>query len=154
MKLASIPAILSGLLLAMLALQAAQAQTRPAKLVTRDELRVCMNSESELAVRRQAVEARDKQNRDEGAAIRAEAQQMAQEHKRIEEDEGPMEKFNRRVKAHNARVQIAQANAASFRTDLETLNKALMAYNEQCGGISFSAQDRQAILKEREPAQN
>jgi hypothetical protein len=33
---------------------------------------------------------------------------------------------------------------------METLNKALVAYNEQCGGISYSKDDKEAILKERD----
>ena len=154
MKFFFIPAVSAGILLATIALHAAQAQTGPAKVVTRDELRACMNSESELAVRRQAAEARNRQNRDEAAAIRVEQEQMAAEQKRIEENEGAMDKFNRRVKLHNARVQAAKAGADSFRADLETLNKALLAYNDQCGGITFQPQDKEAILKERDPAKN
>ena len=154
MKLLSPTAISSGLFLAVIALHGVQAQTKPAKMVTRDELRACMNSERDLAARRVALEARNSQNRDEGDAIRAEAQQMAEEQKRIVEDQGPMDRFNRRVKAHNARVQASQASAASFRADLEALNKALIAHNEPCGGISFSAEDKEAILKEPVPAKN
>lgn len=152
MKLTSITAISSSLLFAAITLQGAQAQTKPTRLVTRDELRVCMNSESALSVRRKAMEPRNDQNREEAAAIRAEAQQLADEQRRIEENQGPMDRFNRRVKAHNARVQAAQANAELFRTDLEALNKALVAHNEQCGGISFKSEDKEAILKERDPA--
>lgn len=63
-----------------------------------------------------------------------------------------MDRFNRRVKTHNARVQVARANAESFRTDLESLNKALVAHNEGCGGVSFRIEDKEAILKERESA--
>ena len=154
MKLTSITAISSGLLLAMFTLQGAQAQTRPAREVTRDELRACMNSESQLATRSQAVEARAKGNRDEGDAIRAEAQQLADEQKRIVADNGPMDRFNRKVKAHNARVQVARTEADSVRGELEATNKALIAYNEQCGGISYRVEDKEAILKEREPAKN
>lgn len=152
MKLLSITAVSSGLLLAAITLQAAQAQTKPDKLVTRDELRICMNSESDLAARRKTMAPRNDQNREEAAAIRAEAQELADEQKRLEEANRSMDRFNRRVKAHNARVQAAQANEESFRADLEALNKALVAHNDQCGGISFRTEDKEAILKEREAA--
>ena len=149
MKLLSIAPVL---LLLAIALQGAQAQTKPDKLLTRDELRACMNSDSEQAVRRKALDQRNEQNRAEAAAIRAEAEQMTAEQKRIEEDHGSMDRFNRRVKTHNARVQVARATAESFRTDLESLNKALVAHNEECGGVSFRIEDKEAILKERESA--
>lgn len=154
MKLTSINAISSGLLLAMFTLQAAQAQAQAPREVTRDELRVCMISEGQLATRSQAVEARAKGNRDEGDAIRAEAQQLAQEQKRIVADNGPMDRFNRKVKAHNARVQLARTEADSVRGELEATNQALVAYNQQCGGISYRVEDKEAILKEREPVKN
>ena len=152
MKPPSITAICSGLLFTAITLQGAQAQTGPTRLVTRDELRICMNSESDLAARRKMMEPRNNQNREEAAAIRDEAQQLTDEQQRIEEAHGSMDRFNRRVKAHNARIQAAQANAELFRADLEALNKALVAHNEQCGGISFNSEDKEAILKERESA--
>jgi len=151
MKLISITA--AGIFFAAIALHTAQAQTKPDKVVTRDELRACMNSETSLAARRKAMEARNKQNNEEAAAIRAEQQELTEEQKRIEEDATKTERFiNRRVKPHNARVLVAKTNAESFRTDLEALNKSLIAHNEQCGGISFRAEDKEAILKEREAA--
>lgn len=149
MKLESIIAISASILFAMLAFHGAQAQTKPAKMATLDELRDCMSSESELAIRRQATEARAKQNRDEADSIRAEAEEMAVEQKRILESQGSRDKFDRRVKTHNARIQTAQANAESFRTDLEAFNKALSHHNDLCGGIAFRVEDKEAILKER-----
>ena len=152
MKLASITAI--GLFIAATSIQAAQAQTKPAKLVTRDELRACMNSEAELATRRKATEERASKNREEAAAIRAEAQELNEERARIGEDEyTKQERFMaRKVKPHNLRVKAAQENAEAYRAELESLNKGLLAYNEQCGGITFRSEDKEAILKEREAA--
>jgi septal ring factor EnvC (AmiA/AmiB activator) len=86
------------------------------------------------------------------AAIRAEAEAVADERQRIDQNQGRMDRFERHVKTHNTRVKVAQANAESFRTDVEALNKALLAHNDQCGGISFRAEDKEAILKERESA--
>ncbi len=150
MKSTFIPAISAGILLATTALTGVQAQTQPApRMVTRDELRVCMNSETEVMARRQATTARNQKNRDEAAAIRAEAQELAEEQKRLEEDQKPMDRFGRKVRAHNERVKAAQAGADAFRAELEAVNKALLAYNDQCGGISYLPEDKEAILKER-----
>ena len=121
-----------------------------AKMVSRDELRTCMNSESELGTRRQALTVRNEKAREEAAAIRAEAQQLAEEQKKAEDDPSRMERFNRRVKAHNTRLEAANAALAAFRADAEALNQSLNAYNKTCGGITFRSEDREAILKERE----
>ena len=152
MKFLSIAPVSSVLLLCAISLQGAHAQAKPDRLLTRDELRVCLNTDSELAARRKALEPRGERNRAEAAAIRAEAEQMTEEQKRIVENNGPMDRFERRVKTHNARVQAARASAESFRADVDALNKALVAQNERCGGISFKVEDRDAILKEREAA--
>lgn len=152
MKIQSVTTIAVGLLLAGLAIQEAQAQAKPAKMVTRDELRVCMNTESGLATRRQAVDARKVKFNEEAAAIRAESAELKAEQERLEARNESMDKLNRRVRAHNARVKASQDEAAAFRADLDDLNKGLIAYNEQCGGITFLSEDKEAILKEREAA--
>lgn len=154
MKPNPLPTISAGLLLAAFAFHAAQAQTPSPRMVTRDELRACMNSESDLATRRQAVEARSSRNRDEAAAIRSESGQLKTENERLQEDNAPMEKFQRKVKAHNARVQAAQADTVSLNTELDAMNKAVVDYNQQCGGITFLAEDKEAILKERAAPKN
>jgi hypothetical protein len=153
MKLISIPAIGTALLLATV-LHAAQAQTPAPRMVTRDELRVCMNSESGLKTRREAIDPRAKLNRDEAAAIRTEAAQMQEERDKLVEDQKPMDRFERKVKVHNARVKAAQDSAEGFRAELDSLNKAMLAHNEKCGGITYLAEDKEAILKEAQPAKN
>ena len=154
MKPNSVTTISAGLLLASFVLHTAQAHTPSPTMVSRDQLRICMNSESALATRRQAVEARNKQNGDETAAIRAESAQLKVENEKLQENNASMEKFQRKVKVHNARVQAAQAAMVSFNTELDALNKSVAGYNQQCGGITFLPQDKEAILKEREPAKN
>jgi len=154
MKSIPIPSLCAALLFAVYTLQGAQAQTTPDKVVTRDELRRCMNSEVTLATRRKELEARNKVNGEEAASIRTEADQLKAEQARIIEDNGPMDRFNRKVKTHNARIQVARTNADAFKAELETLNKSLVAHNESCGGISFRQEDKEAILKEREAAKN
>ena len=151
-----IPSLAAGLLLAILAADLAQAQApaKPApRIVSRDELRTCMNTESGLTARREALEARAVTNRAEVVAIRAEAVKMAEDQKAVNtEDERKVRQFKRVIDAHNARVQAANVAAETFKADLEGLNKGLIAYNEQCGGIAFKSEDKEAIQKERAAA--
>jgi hypothetical protein len=139
----------AALLLAASFAAHAQAPAAP-KMVSKAELRVCMDTELDLATRRTALTARAEANRVEGTAIRAEAAEMSEEQKAVEGNETKMDRFNRKVKAHNARVETQRAAAEALRADLEGLNKGLVAYNASCGGISFSREDKEAILKERE----
>jgi chromosome segregation ATPase len=137
-------------------LSTAHAQSTPAKKpVSRDELRACMNSESDIGTRRQAVEVRVKQSREEVAGIQAEAAELSDELKRLQQDGEPsakMERFDRKVKAHNARAKVVNEKGSTVRAELEAISASVKAYNETCGGITFLPEDRDAILKEREAA--
>ena len=154
MKNPSFTRIAQCLVVAAVAHQLALAQTRAPREVTRDELRICMNTESEIAVRRSGFEGRNAKNREEAAGIRAEAEELAEDQKRVGEDSNRMERFNRRVRGHNEKVQVARTNVEALRTDMEALNKSVVAYNESCGGITFKSEDKAAILKEREAVKN
>ena len=157
MKIRPIPSLAAGLLLALLAADLAHAQTAaqvPAsapRIVSRDELRTCMTTDSGLTARRQALEVRATANQAEVVAIRAEAAKMAEDQKGVDaSDERKVRQFKRVIDAHNARVQAANSAKETFRADLENLNQALVAYNTQCGGIAFKKEDKEAILKERD----
>jgi hypothetical protein len=158
MRFSLTPSLCAGLLLATLAIDAgAQSPAKPAasapRVVSKDELRSCMATESALAERRKALEARAVTNQAEVVAIRAEAAKLAEDQKNVDtDDERKVRAFKRVVDAHNTRVQAANAAKEVFRTDLDSLNKSLTAYNEKCGGIAFRKEDKEAILKEREAA--
>jgi septal ring factor EnvC (AmiA/AmiB activator) len=152
MKIISTTAIYTSLLLCAIALPVVQAQPATPRPITRDELRVCMNSEGELATQRQALEARGKRQAEEAAALRAEAAELAEERDALQQRQASMDRFERKVRDHNLRIKTAQTGADALRTDLETLNQALLAYNASCGLVSFSVEDKEAILKEREAA--
>lgn len=146
----------TSLLLAALAIaygSAGAQAAKPTKLVTKDELRVCVASEAELATRRQAIEAKKTGNTAEVAAIKLESTEMAEEQKNIDEsNDRKVREFKRKVTAHNDRVKAANASSEAFGKELDSFNKALVAYNDSCGGISYSREDKEAILKEREAA--
>ena len=126
---------------------------KPAKLVSKDELRVCVNSEAELVTRRKALEATKTANSAEVAAIKAESAQMAEDAKDVDEsNDRKVREFKRRITAHNERVKAANGASEAFGKELDSFNKALVAYNDSCGGISYSREDKEDILKEREAA--
>ncbi len=126
-----------------------------ARVVSRDELRACMNSESALTTRREQARALNAARQEENQAIRAEAAQLADDRKAIRDDEyTKLERFDRRVKLHNARIQTANTAMAGVRAEMDAVNKDLTAYNAQCGGIRFMPEDKAAILKEREGKAN
>lgn len=141
-----------GLLLAAATIHGAHAQSAGAKVVTRDELRVCMNRESELGGQRQALELQNRRNGEEFAAVRAEGDELKAEQERLEREPNRTERFERRLRAYNAKVAAAKAKEASFRAGLDALNQAVADHNTRCGGISFLPEDKEAILKEREAA--
>jgi len=143
---------LYAIFLCAFALPVVQAQPATSRPVNRDELRVCMNSEGELTGRRQALEARGKRFGEESAAIRAEATELATEQQALRERQAPMDRFERKARAHNLRVKAAQSSAEGFRLELDSLNQTLLDYNARCGLISFSGEDQEAILTEREAA--
>lgn len=134
-----------------MAAQSTPAGTTP-RNVTREELRVCMNSEGELAKRRQGLEARGKKQSEEGAAIRDEAAELQQEMKAAEENSRNTDRVERKVRAHNLRIKAANDVLTALRGDVDQLNKDTNAHNDKCGGISFLPEDKEAILKEREAA--
>ena len=131
---------------------AVQAQTAEPKIATRDELRVCMNAEADLLKQREAIDARIQQNNAENAAIKTEADELAQEKTRAEQSTMPMarDRFERKVRQHNARVDASRAKSEAARGELETLKKNLDEHNHKCGGMAFKPEDKAAILKERE----
>jgi chromosome segregation ATPase len=133
------------------ALAAPHAWAQP-KNVSRDELRVCMNSESDLATRRQGLEARGKKGAEERAAIKAEAEELTAERKAAEEDSRRIDRVERKVRVHNQRIKTANEAVAALAADVDQLNKDMTAHNQKCGGIAFDPDDKAAILKEREAA--
>ena len=152
MKRPSPTAFASAILLAAIALPGALAQTKPERIVTRDELRACMNSESDLATRRKVMEDRAARQREEAAALQAEGKELAEEQKELVEARKSMDRFERKVKAYNARIQAAKSSAEAVGKDLDAFNEALTAHNDKCSGTSYSKEDKEAILKEREAA--
>jgi hypothetical protein len=139
------------LLLAAVAAPAAHAQSAPARVVTRDELRACMDSGDAIRARQQELDQRNKRAAEDLAAMRAEAAEIADQKKQLEDHpDMPRARFERRLLAYNAKLPVEKANAETFKTDLDAFNTALAAHNTQCGHIAAKPEDREAVQKERE----
>jgi hypothetical protein len=131
----------------------AQAQDKPPRTLTRDELRVCIDGQMDIAARRAAIDARRQKSAPEVAAMRAEQAELDEEKKNIREDEyQKQERFNRKVRMHNTKFEPVRKNALEIEADVGALAKAVGAYNEKCVGVAFNPEDREAILKERAAA--
>jgi hypothetical protein len=140
-----------GLLVAAVIAPAARAQSAPARVVTRDELRACLDSGDSIRARQQDLDQRGKRAADELAAMRAEAAELAEEKKRVEEHpDAPRARFERRLLAYNAKLPAEKVNADAFNADLQAFNAALAAHNAQCGHIAATPEDRQAVQQERD----
>ena len=142
------------LAVAVSAIGAAHAQaTATPRTLSRDELATCMTSEGDLKARRAAIDARRDKFKPEEDAIRAEAKDLDDEKKMIREDEyRKQERFDRKIKAHNARIDAARGVSDGIRKDYEGLMASMNAYNQGCTGVAFRPEDKEAILKEREAA--
>jgi chromosome segregation ATPase len=147
----SLAAAACGLLFAAAAVPAAHAQSAPARVVSRDELRACMDSGDTIRARQQDLDQRNKRAAEDLAAMRVEAAELADEKKRLEDrPEAPRARFERRLLAYNAKLPTEKANAEALKADLDTFNAAVAAHNAQCGHLAARPEDRDAVLKERE----
>ena len=153
MKFTSNRCSAAAVLAAAFVVSTALAQTAPARVVTRDELRACMSSASKLAGDRQALTERGTKAREEAQAVGAEVPEIVEQRPRAEEQGGAaLDRFNRMVKSHNARMDAVRANAERIGKDEDAFNTETIAYNASCGRISFKPEDKEAILKELAPA--
>jgi hypothetical protein len=143
-------AAVCGLVLAT-TLPAARAQSASGRVVTRDELRACLASADSIRARQQDLDQRNKHAVEDLAAMRAEAAELAEEKKRLEDHpDAPRARFERRLLAYNAKLPAEKANAEAFKADLDAFNTAREQHNATCGHIAASTADREAVQKERE----
>jgi len=144
-------AALAGLLAATPPLSCAADEAPRGRSVSRDELRVCMDRSDELGARRQPLAA-ERAEHDRALALhRAAGEALAQEQGTLDQvDAQRVADFDARAAAHNARGAELDARTARLRDEGRRFNAAMLDHNSRCGGIVFRAEDREAILKERE----
>jgi hypothetical protein len=133
---------------------AQQPQDAPARTLTRDEYRACMDNQDALKARADAIRERTGKLSQEGEAIKAEDQQLQEEQKRVEDSSlpGMRDRFERKVKAHNARVRAADDQGKALQADAKKFSEDLDAHNAKCANVGVNREDREAVTKEREAA--
>jgi hypothetical protein len=141
-------------LAAALAIPAAAQTPAPTKTLTRDEYRACMDNQDTLKARADAIKERTAKLREEGDAIKAEDEQLQAEQKRVEDSSvmGARDRFERKVKAHNARARAAEDVSKTLRADAEKWTADLDAHNGKCSNVSVNREDREAVDKDRAAA--
>lgn len=153
MKTTSILSIACGALAAALALPVL-AQDAPKKVLTRDELRQCLDEQDTLKARADAVKPRIAKLTAEADAFKAEEEQLKEEQKRAEDSQalGVRDRFERKVKAHTTKGKALEAESAAVRAEGDSLTKGLDAHNAKCANVSVKTEDKEAVMKEREAA--
>jgi hypothetical protein len=114
-------------------------------------LRACMDRSDELGARRQPLAA-ERAEHDRALALhRAASEALAQEQAALDQvDARRVADFDAKAAAHNARGAELDARTERLRDEGRRFNAAMIEHNSRCGGIVFRAEDREAILKERE----
>jgi hypothetical protein len=153
MKITHFLSIACGALAAALSLQAA-AQDAPKKVLTRDELRACLDNQDKLKARADDVKARIKKLNEDVDAVKAEEDQLKAEQKRVEDSSfpGARDRFDRKVKQHTARAKVVEEDGKKVRADGEALTKDLDAHNANCANVAVKKEDKEAVDQEREAA--
>jgi len=136
------------------ALPLAQAQTlNVGRKVNRDELRECLDAGDSIKVRNEDLKGRSARINAVSDELKAEADAIKQESERLEGSSsllGGRDRLERRKHAYGQKLAGVKADAEKFRPESDALNKDVAAYNQRCSDISYSKEDREAIMKERE----
>ncbi|MFL6694325.1 MAG: hypothetical protein ACJ8GO_15345 [Ramlibacter sp.] len=136
------------------ALPLAHAQTlNVGRKVNRDELRECLDAGDSIKARNEDLKARSARINTVSEELKVEADAIKQESERQEGSSsllGGRDRLERRKQAYGQKLASVKAEAEKFTPEADALNKDLAAYNQRCSGISYSKEDREAIMKERE----
>lgn len=125
--------------------QAAKAEPR---VVSKDELRTCMQAEASVAARKKALMERNNKLKEEQAAIGADSNALKEEGEKLADQNANMDRYNRKVRTHNQRIDAALNAGKEINAEADAINKAALAYNKDCTGIGYRPEDKEAILKE------
>ena len=154
MKVRTVLCATSAAILVMAAATGAFAQAaKSPKVVSKEELRVCVNTEAELAVQRKGIETQKAASVAEMAGLKIANAELGKDREELDEtNDRRVREFKRKMAAYNERVKAANAASEEFGKNLDAFNAKLTGYNDSCGGISYSREDKEEILKEREAA--
>ena len=135
------------------------AQSAPAtakRQGTRDELRACLNTETELQTRRDALAEGLKKVDAAGKQVSVEGDEVKSDQERLDSDPsitGPRrDRIERKIRQHNARVAEYKQLEAKFEADKSAFDKDHAAWRDKCTTVQFLQDDMDAVKKEREAA--
>jgi hypothetical protein len=122
----------------------------PADLLTRDELRACIDQDARLkGVRQDLAGQRTALDKDQ-AEIESENQAMKQALETLDRTNEPaVQAYQARVAANDQRIDAFNARLKPFNTAATTLREDDMAYTRNCAGRPFEERDELAIKRSK-----
>jgi hypothetical protein len=141
-----------GLVACLAAPLAAQNLTlkKPPPLLSRAELRQCMDREDALKQRAEALQRAREHNEAAVAEISASAKRLSEDLRRVDPaDPAAVDDYNRRAEAHDAVVAVNNRRADAYNAAVESLNSDSADQIAACATRPYLQADRNAILAER-----
>jgi hypothetical protein len=148
----SLPLIFSALLTTALQAVAAKPAETPAprERLSRAELRDCMDRESALDERREALKQEQEAHTADGAVLSQEATDLSELLRTLDKaDKAAVGRYNKRNEARNKRVEISNKRAEKLNAISDKLQADDADYLAECTARPFLKDDEEAILKER-----
>ncbi len=120
---------------------------------SREQLRECLDTEDALKARLQAIQSANAEHQKTWARIDAESDQIrATGAKMNEMNPTSAMSYDAMVKSHNLRVrELNQAEAALVPVS-DAYNADMGAFHARCAGISYRAEDMDAVVQDRRKA--
>ncbi len=132
---------------------AAPSQPSARTWATRDQLHACLDAEAALKERARAIDASNAAHQKMLDEVEAESVRLKDAQDMLDHDSSTaVKRFNRMAKEHNEHVQRLNQDAADSLPATNAYNESRTAYNRQCGGQTYRAEDMEAETKERKKA--
>jgi hypothetical protein len=134
---------------------AAASQPAAQAFATPDQLRECLDIQAALKLRLGAIEATNAVLEQKFNQLQADDMTLMESgaNKQFEEGSGlALDATESPMKIHNQRVKQLNQDHAEAQRVSDAYNADLHAYHHQCSALVFSADDMDAVLKERKKA--
>ena len=145
--------LIALLSLHVVAADAADPAATPATHATREQLRACLDLEDGLAQRQRAIQAADAENQTLAARIGVEERRMRSSASKMDEtNPNSQMDVDAMVKLHNMHVRNLDQAVAALAARTEAYNADVKAFSARCQGLTYMADDMDAVTREREKA--
>jgi len=122
---------------------------QPRKLLSKAELRVCLQREQELARRSDVLLVAQEAHMESSAQLSAEAMALSQVLRNLNSaDEAAVDAYNKRIDARNAAVDIHNKRSDALNASQAELQSDEADYVAACVSRPFLRRDEDALLKE------